>query len=277
MAIVTVTGGKGGTGKSFIATNLALALSEKNTVALADADVDCPNDNILFGIAKKELKAVSVFLPKVDPEKCDMCGICAETCRYGAIIMVSSGPNVIPTTCTGCKACQLACPQNAILSGQKAVGIVHENKVNNNLTLYTGELHPGEPNSSAIIKELKKVLEEDNSEFKIIDTAAGTHCDVVEALEGSDIAIVVTEPTPFGAHDAKLVMKVLTNLEIPYIVVLNRSGLGKIEIEHDFEIPYSKEVEKAYASGKPFLKEFPDHEISKSIKTIAESVKSLLE
>jgi len=275
---IAITGGKGGTGKSTIATALAYKLAKKHKVLLLDLDVDCPNDDLILGVKIKKIEDVRIMIPKFDYKKCVKCGLCSKICREHAIVFVKGKyPFVIPEQCTGCKACKIACPRNAISESKQKIGEILIGK-KKNLTLIGGKMKPGIEESSLIVNAVKKYAKtyEKNYDYVIIDTAAGTHCPVISALLGCDIAFAVTEPTPLGQHDLSLILKLIKKLKIKTSVILNRSDIGNKRIIKNFvrkyktkiiaSIPYSKEILEAYSQGKPIENE--------NIKKIVEKLKN---
>lgn len=252
---IAVTGGKGGTGKSLVATALAAKLSEKKRVLLIDADVECPNDHLLLSINRQKAKSVFQLKPEFDNDKCIKCGACSRACKEKAIIMIKNQyPKFIPKQCTGCGACLVACPTGAISRGRKKIGEIYQGE-KQGLSLLSGEIEEGLEETSPVVNALKKEIKK-GFDYEIIDTAAGAHCNVISALIGSDMALIVTEPTPFGAHDAGLMIELLKKLEIPFLIIINKSTIGdkslikKLPGEVIAEIPYKKELIEAYAGGK---------------------------
>ncbi|NCF75540.1 MAG: AAA family ATPase [Xanthomonadaceae bacterium] len=273
---IAITGGKGGTGKSTLATALAFALAQEKKVLLVDTDVDCPGDHLILSIKLKKVKNVESLIPKFDAKKCIRCGKCAQVCPTHAIAFVKNkNPIFIPEQCIGCKACEIVCPVKAISETKQKVGkIFAGNK--KNLTLISGQLNPGIEESNIVVKAVKNYIikEKTNYDYVIIDTAAGTHCPVISALIGSDYALAVTEPTPLGAHDLDLILTLTKKLKLKTKVVLNKADIApgeiikKIAKKHKTkiiaEMPYSQKIEKAYSNGKPIKNEI----IQKIIKLI---------
>ncbi|MCD4705779.1 ATP-binding protein [bacterium] len=263
MKIIGITGGKGGTGKSTIATSLAYGLSEKYKILLVDADVDCPNDHLLLSIKRNLLKKVEQRIPKCDFQKCTQCGLCGTVCKTKAIISIK-GKNPIFTKeqCNGCGACVLKCPNQAISLDKKEIGEIYTGS-NFNIDLLSGELKTNEPVSEFVVNSLNEIIEQKkiNYDYIIIDTAAGLHCPVIAALEICDKVFAVTEPTPLGAHDLKLILQLSKKININTDIILNRANIGnKKEIDllaKEFdnniiaEVPYSKDVILKYSTGKP--------------------------
>ena len=267
MVCIAVTGGKGGTGKSTIACALANELSRKYRMLLVDADADCPNDHILLAMKRRKLKEVSVFLPKINEEKCIACGACVRACREHALVQLpGKKPILIEEQCIGCKACQLVCPANAIEESSKIAGRIYFSK-KGKLALLSSELKEGFEESSVVIREVKKLAGEMGKKFDItiVDTAAGAHCNVITALLNCNYALAVTEPTPLAAHDLALILELLAILGINAGIVLNKFGIAsskQIEkIAKRFNsriiarVPYSKNIEKSYMKSLPIKDE----------------------
>jgi len=263
MKQITVTGGKGGTGKSTVATALAVLLGKDYNVLLVDADVDCPNDHLLLGIKREKVKTVYQRIPKWDFNKCIKCGKCAEVCKTHAIFALKGKqPIFLPQQCNGCGACVISCPVKAISWDKKEIGFVFKGK-KHGIDFISGELKVNEPVSEFVVdavkEEIKKI--EGKYDFILVDTAAGTHCDVIQALKETDVAFAVTEPTPLGEHDLELIIQLIKKLGIKFEIILNRFEEGKsalIEASAErhgkkimVKIPYKKEIMQAYSKGIP--------------------------
>ncbi len=259
---IAVTGGKGGTGKSTVATAMAAELAKHGKVLLFDADVDCPNDHLILSAGRKKIKTVKQTIPKWDFSKCTKCGRCSEVCMMNAIVQIKGKyPIFVPEQCSGCGACMIVCPPSAIGKSYKEIGSVYEGR-KGGVDMISGELKPGEPVSEFVVGAAKDIVAARSADydFVITDTAAGTHCDVITALLENDIALAVTEPTPLGAHDLELILKLLKVLGVPGKIVLNRSDVGKPELIENMakkygvkiisRIPYSKSVMQSYSRGE---------------------------
>lgn len=265
MKRIAVTGGKGGTGKSLVATALAVELAKTGRVLLADMDVDCPDDHLLLSIEPKKEEDVTITMPTGISEKCIKCGKCAKACRENAILFHrEKGPSFIPDQCTGCTACMIACPVGAIESERVSTGSIHSGS-NYGVDLVSGKLKPGKKEGSPVVNAAKNYISriQGNYDYIIVDTAAGTHCNVIAALRGCDAALAVAEATPMGAHDLNLILELLSELGVPAKGILNRAGMGKRSlVETVFEkngvgifaeIPYSMQIAQMYSRGVPAL------------------------
>ncbi|MCK4222155.1 MAG: ATP-binding protein [Dehalococcoidia bacterium] len=262
--IISVASGKGGTGKTLVATSLALSLSEKRKVQLLDCDVEEPNDHVFLRLPTDQSQPVFIRVPEIDRTKCTYCGKCAEVCVYNAIAVIKQKVLVFPELCHGCGACSYLCPESAIAEGGKEIGVVEKGSLGN-LELVQGRLDIGELMAPPIIREVKKHI--DSASEVIIDVSPGTSCPVVEAISGSDFCLLVTEPTPFGLNDLSLAVEVVRKLRIPCAVVINRVGVGDGKVE-DYcreqgipvllRIPLDREIAVLYSRGVPLVEGIPE-------------------
>ena len=250
--IISVASGKGGTGKTTVATNLALSIGKAQFI---DCDVEEPNANIFLKAKIKEHEDVSVSIPEMDKEKCDYCGKCSEFCVYNALAVVPSDVLVFPELCHSCVGCELVCPKDAVSWNERIIGRLEHGQVED-IDFYHGLLNVGEMQAVPVIKALKRKV--DKSKNVIIDVPPGTSCPVIESISGSDYCILVTEPTPFGLHDLKLAVEVTRHLNIPFGVIINRDGIGdkKVELYCKNEnipvllkIPERKKIAHLYSKG----------------------------
>jgi len=255
---ITVASGKGGTGKTTVAVNLALVIEG---AILIDCDVEGPNSHIFFEGQMKKLKDVTIPAPDFDLEKCIHCGKCSDFCRYNAISVVGDKLLFFKELCHGCGGCRIVCPEGAISETEHRIGVIRHNEER---SLYDGLLNIGEPFGVPIIRELKGLANEDGT--TIFDSPPGTACPAVEAIRDADVCILVTEPTPFGLHDLKLTVDVVRGLGVPFGVVVNRDGIGDDRIEKYCEaegitllarIPNDMEIAKAYSEGVPVVNALP--------------------
>jgi len=264
MKKIAITGGKGGTGKSTVAILLAVDLIKKGKkVILCDCDVECPNDYLLLGQKfKKSVKNIYADFPKLIKEKCTKCGMCSRSCRENAIFQAPNQyPIFIKDLCSGCGVCWNVCPFGAIKTKKEKVGEIYINKIKN-LNLITGVAKPGLEETGPVVASLKeyalKLAEKIKADIILFDTAAGTHCPVISALLNCDLAYCVTEPTPMGAYDLKLILNLCQKLKVKTEIIINQADLGDKKIIYKIvkkskikkEIPYSKKIVEAYSKGK---------------------------
>jgi MinD superfamily P-loop ATPase len=261
--IISVASGKGGTGKTLVATSLALSLRDNYKVQLLDCDVEEPNANILLHLAINQSQPVYIPIPKTDETKCTYCGKCAEVCAYNAIAVLKNKVLVFPELCHGCGACSYLCPESAITEEGREVGVV-ERGASGNLELIQGKLNVGEAMAPPIIREVKKYI--DPANIVIIDVPPGTSCPVIEAVKGSDFCLLVTEPTPFGLNDLSLAVEVARRMGISCGVVINRAGIGNEEVELYcrregipilLRIPLDRDIALLYSKGIPLVEGMP--------------------
>lgn len=267
--ILSVASGKGGTGKTSVATALALSLDQD--VQFMDCDVEEPNAHIFLKPVITGRFPVSIPVPEIDERQCDYCGKCGEVCAYHAIAVVSPDRNrngsilVFPNLCHGCGSCHYFCPREAITEVNREIGMV-EIGTAGPLRFVQGRLHIGEAMAPPVIREEKKHI--DRSGTVIMDAPPGTSCPVVESVKNSDFCILVTEPTPFGLHDLTLSVDVLEKLSIPFGIVINRSDLGddktdgfcqKKNLPVLMKIPFKRQIAEAYSRGDSLVQALPEY------------------
>ena len=252
---LAIASGKGGTGKSMVAANLANTLSRTQPVTLVDCDVEEPNLHLFFP-APATTTDVTVPVPVVDETSCDHCGRCGEFCQYGALTVLRDRVLFFPELCHSCGGCTLVCPKGAIHEKPKRIGTLAISTPLPNLKLISGMLDTGNPHAVPVISEAKRRAAEDP--LVIYDTAPGTSCPVVETLDGCDACILVTESTPFGLHDLQLAVDVAARLGVPAGIVINRSD-GKdqstiafctdLDLEIVMTIPFDREIAAIQSRG----------------------------
>jgi MinD superfamily P-loop ATPase len=259
--IVSVASGKGGTGKTSVAVNMALSIEN---VQFLDCDVEEPNAHLLLHPEISQTEPVYLQVPVVNEELCDHCGKCGEFCQYNAIFVGSEKVLIFPELCTSCGGCVLVCPKKAISEEERIIGAVKFG-VTGDLELVYGELEVGEPMAVPVIKAVKRRIKNDKN--VILDSPPGTSCPVIETVKGSDFCVLVTEPTPFGLHDLKITVQVLEDMEIPFGVVVNRAGVGDRKVYEYceeknipvlLEIPFRRRIAELYSRGVPFALEMPE-------------------
>lgn len=257
---IAVASGKGGTGKTTVSVNLALSLDD---VQLLDCDVEEPDCNIYLKTPLEKLEDVFVPVPKIDEEKCTLCGKCAEFCQYNALAVFPKGAFVFRDLCHGCGGCFILCPENAITERKKILGVIEHGKTLN-LEFMRGVLAIGEAMASPVIKALKRKL--NCTKTVILDSPPGTACPVIETVSDCDFCMLVTEPTPFGLHDLGLAVELTRVLNVPCGVIINRAGIGNDTVkdycqEEDIpilmEIPHSRTIAELCSKGIPFVEKMP--------------------
>ncbi|HAX60955.1 MAG TPA: (4Fe-4S)-binding protein [Elusimicrobia bacterium] len=268
--IISVASGKGGTGKTTVAVNLALSIIQN--VRFLDCDVEEPNAHLFLKPKIQKTEPVNIPVPVVDETKCNYCGKCSEICEYHAIAVLPKSVMVFEQLCHGCGGCVILCPEKAIKEKNRKIGIIREGICKNEIKFIDGLLNISEPMSPPIIKAVKKRAEEQNSKraevVTIIDAPPGTSCPVIESIKGSDYCILVTEPTPFGLNDLILAVEVLRKLKIPFGVAINRSDIGDEEVDkycHKenipilMKIPFDRKIAEAYSKGIPLVENLPEY------------------
>jgi len=265
---IVVASGKGGTGKTTVATSLALVAAEQESVRFMDCDVEAPNAGLFLDPAINTRKDVGILIPEVDESTCTFCGKCAEVCQFHAIAVIGKKTLVFPELCHGCGSCTLVCPEHAISEHLNVLGVLESGPAAHGIDFSQGVMNVGEPMAVPIIRELKKWKPVNSPVIEIRDAPPGASCPVVETMRGADFALLVTEPTPFGLHDLKQVVEISRELGLPAGVVINRDGIGDNGVDAYCEevglpilmrIPMERLIAEAIASGKLLLKAAPEY------------------
>jgi len=260
---IVVASGKGGTGKTLVATNLAAVLSSEREVVLADCDVEEPDAHLFLPSEKKTLPVLT-DVPAFNQSRCTYCGKCADFCQYGAIVALKDRILFFPEMCHGCGGCEVLCPEGAITIEKRCIGHVAFSQPRDGLILITGTLNEREVMSPRIIRETLRYAS--GHPLVICDAPPGMACPLVETLEGADACIFVTEPTPFGRHDLSLAAGVASVLGVPSGVVINRSQSDdRIILDLCRErnlpvlltIPFNREIAETATSGRLVIERIP--------------------
>lgn len=258
---LSILSGKGGTGKTTLAVNLALAL--KN-VQLLDADVEEPNDYLFISpdIESEDYEPVMRLIPEVNDDKCTACRKCVDFCEYNALAMMLDNVLVFEEVCHSCGGCKIVCPEDAITEKEKELGKLRHYSLAE-LDFWQGELNTKEEKAVPVIEKLKTKIDHDKK--VIIDSPPGTTCPTIEAITDTDFTVVVTEPSPFGLHDLKMVVEMLEDIDQPFAVVINRAEAESDYLIEDYcqennikvllKIPFSRKIAELYSEGIPFVKE----------------------
>lgn len=261
---IAIASGKGGTGKTTVATNLAFVATQTGKrVHLLDCDVEEPNCHIFVKPVITKSEPVYVPVPKVDEALCTGCGQCSAVCQFKAIACLGKKALAFPEMCHGCGACWLICPERAISQSKRQVGILEDGSANG-FRFTHGRLRVGEAMSPPLIRKLKASV--NGSSLCIIDAPPGTSCPVVSAIKNCDFVCLVTEPTPFGLNDLALAVSVVRKLKMPAGVVVNRADIGdKCVMDYCrverlpvlVEIPDDRRIAEAYSRGQLICEAIP--------------------
>ena len=261
--ILGIASGKGGTGKTTVAVNLARVFG--SPVQLLDCDVEEPNAHLFLPGPVRNQEVVGIPVPQVDESLCDGCGECGRFCQYHAIVSLGATPLVFPEMCHGCGGCRRVCPKQAIQEIDHRIGVI-EVVESDSITLIRGLLDIGVAMAPPLIRAVKARLQPGTS--AILDAPPGTSCPVIATLRGTDYVVLVTEPTPFGLHDLSLAVEMVRELGLPLGVVVNRMGIGDDRV-HRFcdregipvllEIPDDRRIAEAYSRGLVIVDALPEY------------------
>ena len=259
--IISVASGKGGTGKTTVATNLAASLINK--VQLLDCDVEEPNAHLFLNPVMELKEPVNAPVPKIDFEKCTFCKKCMDICRFGAIAVLKENVMIFENLCHSCGGCFEVCPENAVIEKDRSLGEIEIGSAGE-ISFVHGRLDIGQVMVPPIIKKVRSYTDSDF--VTIIDAPPGTSCPVIAAMNKADFVLLVTEPTPFGLHDLKLAVETVKILGIPHGLVINRAGLGndgvkeyanKEDLPILMEIPFDKKIAQIYSNGEMVVDKLP--------------------
>ena len=277
--IISVASGKGGTGKTTIATNLAYSLGSK--ARILDCDVEEPNSHLFLSPEIFESNPAHMLVPEVDEQKCDFCKKCAEICRFNGITFIGNTVLTFPQLCHSCGGCFEVCPQNAISESKRELGMIEEG-LSNDLDFISGRLRVGEAMSPPLIKKVRDHVQP--GKINIIDAPPGTSCPVISAMKWVDFVLMVTEPTPFGLHDLKLAVETVKILSIPCGIIINRAGMGNDEVNKYaqkenipvlMEIPFDRKIAEGYAKSELLIETMPEYK--EKFQTLLERILRLVE
>jgi MinD superfamily P-loop ATPase len=264
--IITIASGKGGTGKTTFSVNLAYALSQTGQeVRLLDCDVEEPNDHLFVNPTFTQEEPVHVLKPVWEQDKCNGCGKCAAACNYNAIAVVKGKVLIFNELCHSCGACAYVCPEKSISETEVQIGKVQIAPDHSPFLFGHGLLNVGEALAPAVVQQVKTHIKPEA--INILDSSPGTACPVVEAVDGSDVAILVTEPTPFGLNDLKLAVGLSLKMRVPTCIIVNRSdGTDRIIADYAAEvgvpivgrIPFRRDYAETYSKGEILVDVFPE-------------------
>ncbi len=258
---ISIASGKGGTGKTTVATNLALSIG--SDVQLLDCDVEAPNAHLFINPVFQETDTIFTPVPEVNEKKCSYCGKCAEICQFKAIAVLDKAVLVFSELCHSCGGCMEVCPEGAITEKGRELGVIQKGH-RNGIEFIHGKLRLGEAMSPPLIKEVRK--HEKPDKVTIIDAPPGTSCPVIASMQNTDFVLLVTEPTPFGLYDLKLAVGAVDILDIPRGLIINRSDLGDDQVKEYalamnlpilMEIPFDRQIAEAYSRGDMIVDVMP--------------------
>lgn len=260
--IISIASGKGGTGKTTVATNLALSLDSQ--VRFLDCDVEEPNAHLFIKPKFDATEKVTTPVPEIDESKCTRCGKCAEICQFKAIVVIGETVLFFHELCHSCGGCMEVCPEDAIRETGRELGIIQQAQLNG-LDFVHGRLRVGEAMAPPLIRKVRGFEKHDT--LTIIDAPPGTSCPVIAAMKGADFILLVTEPTPFGLHDLKLAVGAVRVLNIPCGLVINRADIGDNSVREYaeqegipllMEIPFDRKIAEAYSRGEILVEFAPE-------------------
>ena len=261
--IISIASGKGGTGKTTVATNLALSI--ESSVQLFDCDVEEPNVHLFLNPVIHKKEPVNAPVPEIDLKKCTFCKKCMNICRFGALAVLKKDVLVFENLCHSCGGCFEICPENAVMEKERSLGDIEHGSVNG-IAFIHGRLSIGQVMVPPIIKKIRSYT--DPNLITIIDAPPGTSCPVIAAMNKADFILLVTEPTPFGLHDLKLAVETVKILKIPCGLVINRVGIGNDEVNRYaekenipvlMEIPFDKKIAQLYSRGEMIIEKIPEY------------------
>ncbi len=281
---VAIASGKGGTGKTTLATNLVMFMAETEPVVLADLDVEEPNSGLFLSGETRLEETKNKMIPGWEQQTCSLCGNCQAVCNFNAILQMGDRIMVFPELCHGCYACSDLCPTSSLPMQPKQIGTLKHLR-NGRLDFIESRLLISEEQAVPLIKQTLDYVEANFPAdiIRIFDSPPGTSCPMIEATRKSDLVILVTEPTPFGLHDLKLAVETTRKLGKPFVVVLNRYGIGNDLVERycDSEnihlaarIPNSRSIAETYAAGKLLYREIPA--VFRAVEDITRLIRSLI-
>lgn len=281
---IVVASGKGGTGKTFLSSNMAVYLRDKGGVVAVDADVEAPDLLLALGGARQVFwreEYYGVKRPVIDHAKCIKCWMCVKACEFGALAVSPKGPVVDYDKCEGFGTCALVCPVNAIQLAEVHTGVIYAAESEAGVTVVTGDLDLGQGASGRLVYELKErayaLSREKGAKYRVIDAAPGIGCPVISSIAGADTLIVVVEPTPQSVKGAKRLIEVADMLQVKPLAVINKYDLNPeyarsiaetLEAELIGYVPYDEAVVRSYTSMKPLLTYSPESRAAQSLLEI---------
>ncbi len=268
---IAIASGKGGTGKTTLAVNLAALLTDQGQrVRLLDADVEEPDCHLFLHPRDETTTPVDVLIPVVDDDRCTACRICADVCAFNAITVIASSVLVFPEICHSCGACAMLCPESALTEEGRTTGQIRRGTVSRpygRFELVTGVLSVGEAMPVPVTKQVMAAASGDTVDIVLVDAPPGTSCPVIESVRGADLVVLVTEPTPFGLNDLRLAVEMVRALGMPAVVAINRADAGddrvlryceEESLDVVLELPNDRRIAEAYSRGELLVDALPE-------------------
>jgi len=264
---IAVASGKGGTGKTTIATSLALSLVSNGEVHYVDCDVEAPNGHIFLKPQITHQSNAVIRIPVINKDICSLCGRCVEVCQFHALAKIGKTIMTFPQLCHGCGSCTINCPEHAIDELANPIGVIESGVTAHGLIFSQGRLNISEPMATPIIRQLKRTISVNDS-IVVLDAPPGASCSVVETLRNVDFVLLVAEPTPFGVHDLKQMIGIVTEMGIPAGVIINREKTSFSPLEDlcsDFHvpilmhIPFDRQIAAGLAEGQSLIEINPNY------------------
>lgn len=279
---IAVASGKGGTGKTTIATSLALSLVSNGEVHYVDCDVEAPNGHIFLKPQITHQSNAVIRIPVINKDICSLCGRCVEVCQFHALAKIGKTIMTFPQLCHGCGSCTINCPEHAIDELANPIGVIESGVTAHGLIFSQGRLNISEPMATPIIRQLKRTISANDS-IVVLDAPPGASCSVVETLRNVDFVLLVAEPTPFGVHDLKQMMGIVTEMGIPAGVIINREKSSFSPLEDlcsDFHvpilmhIPFDRQIAAGLAEGQSLIEINPNY--SQRLQDVYHQISSII-
>ena len=279
---IAVASGKGGTGKTTIATSLALCLVSNGEVHYVDCDVEAPNGHIFLKPQITHQSNAVIRIPVINKDICSLCGRCVEVCQFHALAKIGKTIMTFPQLCHGCGSCTINCPEHAIDELANPIGVIESGVTAHGLIFSQGHLNISEPMATPIIRQLKRTISVNDS-IVVLDAPPGASCSVVETLRNVDFVLLVSEPTPFGVHDLKQMMGIVTEMGIPAGVIINREKSSFSPLEDlcsDFHvpilmhIPFDRQIAAGLAEGQSLIEINPNY--SQRLQDVYHQISSII-
>jgi len=280
---IAVASGKGGTGKTTVATSLARSLANLHETWYVDCDVEAPNGHLFLNPRIDQQSQAVIQIPEIQQELCTACGKCVEVCQFHALAKIGRKILIFPQLCHGCGSCTWNCPEGAIVEVANSIGLLESGMTGEGIHFLQGVLRISEPMATPIIRQLKQHLPLSSDSVVIHDAPPGASCSVVETLRGADIVLLVTEPTPFGVHDLKQMIGIVHEMGLPAGVVINRetepyNPLNELCNQNNLpvwmRIPYDRAIAEGIAAGRTLEQIYPTYR--HSFQQLFEKIKLLM-